>query len=124
MTGFIPSLVILLACAALWFMGVRLFAQSDLSRQRKILWTSFLLLVGVVIGLLLPLREVWQKFLLLLILLPILAAADLWLSRSRRSLAFWIRACGFEVCTVFAVAGAARFLFDLVGLAPIVGGAH
>ncbi|TMQ70046.1 MAG: hypothetical protein E6K81_13500 [Candidatus Eisenbacteria bacterium] len=53
----------------------------------------------------LPLGQLWSKFLLLLAILPLLAAADVWLLRSGRGFTFWVRACGFEVGTVFAAAG-------------------
>ena len=54
----------------------------------------------------LPLSQVWTKFLLLIVILPVLGLADVLLLRSGRGLSFWIRACGFEVCTVFGVAAA------------------
>jgi hypothetical protein len=51
----------------------------------------------------------------LIVILPVLGLADVLLLRSGRGLSFWIRACGFEVCTVFGVAAAARVLLDLAG---------
>ncbi|MEX1185976.1 MAG: hypothetical protein WEA80_05245 [Gemmatimonadaceae bacterium] len=98
-------------------MGLRLFLRSDLSRRKKVAWTVFLLLAGFGIGLLLPLAELWSKFLVLVVILPALGLADVWLLRSGRSLSFWIRACGFEVCTVFGTAAATRLLLDLAAAA-------
>jgi hypothetical protein len=74
-------------------------------------------LVGIGIGVVLPLRQVWSKFLLTIVIVPVLGLADVLLLGSRRGLSFWIRACGFEVCTVFAVAAAARLLLDVTGVA-------
>jgi hypothetical protein len=62
----------------------------------------------------------WSKFLLILAIVSVLAAADVLLLRPGRSLSFWIRACGFEVCTVFAATGTARYLFDLLAIGPLV----
>jgi hypothetical protein len=104
----------------LWLSGLRLFLRTDLSRRRKIGWSAFLVLVGVGVGAVLPLEQVWSKFLWLLAILPVLGAADVFLLRSGRGLSFWIRACGFEVCTVFAAAAGARYLLDLAGVAPLV----
>lgn len=105
---------------ALWFAGFRLFLQSDLSRTRKVAWAAFLVLVGIGIGVVLPLSQVWRKFLLLIAILPVLGLADVLLLRSGRGLSFWIRACGFEVCTVLGAAAAARFSLDLAGTAALV----
>ncbi|MCR4341248.1 MAG: hypothetical protein NUW01_15330 [Gemmatimonadaceae bacterium] len=77
-------------------------------------WAAFLFAVGCTLGFLLPLAELWSKFLLLVVILPALGLADVWLLRSGRSLSFWIRACGFEVCTVFGTAAATRLLLDLM----------
>lgn len=68
----------------------------------------------------LPLAQLWSKFLLVLTILPILALADVWLLRSGRGFSFWVRACGFEVCTVFATAYVARSLLDIAGITPFV----
>jgi hypothetical protein len=105
--------VVLAGAGVLWFAGLRLFLQSGLSRTRKAGWTALLVLVGTGIGILLPLSQVWSKFLVLIVILPVLGLADVMLLRSRRGLSFWIRACGFEVCTVFGVGAAARLLLDL-----------
>jgi hypothetical protein len=113
-------IAVVVGSSVLWFAGLRLFLQSDLSRTRKIGWTSFLVIVGIGIGVVLPLNQIWGKFLLLISILPALGLADVLLFRSGRGLAFWIRACGFEVCTVFGAAAAARFFLDLAGAAALV----
>ncbi len=112
---------IVVASAVLWLTGLRLFIADELPRRRKLGWGACLVVTGVLIGLLLPRAQVWEKFLLLLALLPLLAAADLFLLRSRRQLSFWIRACGFELGTVFGVAGVTRFLCDSAGLSALLG---
>lgn len=111
---------LLVGSGALWFAGLRLFVRSGLSRRRKVAWSVFLLLVGVGVGFVFPLTQVWSKFLLALTILPVLAVADVWLLRSGRGFSFWVRACGFEVCTVFAAAGVARSLFDIAGITSFV----
>lgn len=105
---------------ALWVAGLRLFVRSELSRRRKLTWSAFLLLGGVGVGVVLPLSELWSKFLLVLALLPLLAVVDVWLLRSERGLSFWIRACGFEACSVFGAAAVARWVFDIAGITPFV----
>ena len=114
------GIVIVVSAGLLWFAGLRLFLHSELSRSRKVAWTAILLLVGTGIGIVFPLSQVWSKFLLLIVVLPVLGLADVWLLRSRRGLSFWIRACGFEVCTVFGAAAAARFSFDFANLAALL----
>jgi hypothetical protein len=118
--GSLVTLTIVAGLAVLWVAGFRLFLRSQLSRARRISWLGFLLLVGIGIGVLLPLEQVWRRFVVLILGLPILAVADVWLLRSRRGLSFWVRACGFEVCTVFGTAAAARYLFELAGVAALV----
>ena len=113
-------ITIVVGTGVVWLAGLRLFLQSDLSRRKKVGWTAFLFLVGISIGIVLPLSQVWSKFFLLIVILPVLGLADVMLLRSGRGLSFWIRACGFEVCTVFAAAAAARFLLDLAGVAALV----
>jgi hypothetical protein len=113
-------IAIVIGAGVVWLAGLRLFLQSALSRTRKVGWTAFLVLVGIGIGAVLPLNQVWSKFFLLFVILPVLGLADVLLLRSGRGLSFWIRACGFEVCTVFGVAAAARFLLDLAGVAALV----
>ncbi len=114
------GLGVLVASAALWVAGLQLFLRSHLSRARKTGWSAFLILVGIGIGLLLPLDQIWRKFLVLALGLPILAAADVYLFRSERGLSFWIRACGFEVCSVFGIAACSRYVLELVGIAALV----
>ncbi|MBI1747442.1 MAG: hypothetical protein HYR55_12740 [Acidobacteria bacterium] len=111
---------IVIGAGIVWFVGLRLFLQSDLSRRRKVIWTAFLVLVGIGIGVVLPLSQVWRKFCLMIVILPVLGLADVWLLRSRRGLFFWIRACGFEVCTVFGAAATVRFALDITGAEALV----
>lgn len=123
MEGFLVTIIrsaLLLGSGALWFAGLRLFIRSELPRHRKFTWSVFLLLVGAGVGFVLPLAQLWSKFLLVLTILPILALADVWLLRSGRGFSFWVRACGFEVCTVFATAYVARSLLDIAGITPFV----
>ncbi len=120
MSDLLPPFLVV-AAAIIWLAGLRLFLHSGLSRRRKILWTAFLVSVGAAIGLLLTGRQVLEKFLILLALLPVLASIDVVLMRSGRGLSFWIRACGFEVTTVFAVARFTRLLCDRAGLAAFLG---
>ena len=120
MRGLLVRTTILVVAAVVWFVGLRLFLQSDVSRRKKVGWTAFLFLVGIGIGVVLPLSQIWSKFLFLIVLLPVLGLADVLLLRSDRGPSFWIRACGFEVCTVFGAALAARFLLDLAGVAALV----
>lgn len=75
--------------------------------------------VGFGIGAVLPLGQLWSKFVVVLLILPALALADVLLLRSGRGVAFWVRACGFEVVTVFAAAAIARVLLDLAGAAAL-----
>ncbi len=112
---------ILVAGAVLWLTGLRLFIAAKLPCRRKVGWSGCLVVIGALIGLLLSRAQVWEKFLIVLTLLPLLAAADIFLSRSGRRLSFWIRACGFEVGTVFGVAGVTRFLCDTAGLGTLLG---
>jgi hypothetical protein len=116
----LTRIAIVVGAGVLWFAGLRLFVHSDLSRTRKVGWTIFLVLVGIGIGVLLPLSRVWSNFFLLILILPVLGLADVLLLRSKRGVSFWIRACGFEVCTVFGVAAAARLLLDMIGVGALV----
>lgn len=120
MLALLVRVALVIGAGVLWFAGLRLFLRSDLSRTRKVGWTAFLVLVGIGIGVVLPLSQVWSKFLLLILILPALGLADVLLLQSGRGLSFWIRACGFEVCTVVGVAAAARFFLDLAGVAALV----
>jgi len=119
-TGLVVRLAVGLGSGALWLAGLRLFLRSEFSVRRKLGWSAFLLLVGSGVGLVLPLAQLWRDYLLLLALAPVLAVADRVLLGSRHGWSFWVRACGFEVCTVFATAGAARWLFDLAGIRPFL----
>jgi hypothetical protein len=110
----------LVACAVLWVAGVRLFLRSGLSRSHKLTWTVVLVLAGGAIGALLPPHAISFRFLIVLCALPLLGIADVFLLRSRRSFSFWLRACGFEVCTVFAVAALIRMFLDFRGVAPLL----
>ena len=114
------GIVIVVGAGFLWFAGLRLFLDSELSRTRKVAWTAILVLVGTGIGIVFPLSQVWNKFLLVIMVLPVLGLADVLLLRSHRGLSFWIRACGFEVCTVFGAAAAARFSLDFADLAALL----
>lgn len=120
MLQLLGRIAIILGAGVVWFAGLRLFLQSDLSQTRKLRWTAFLFLVGIGIGVVLPLSQVWRKFCLLVVILPVLGLADVLLLRSERGLSFWIRACGFEVCTTFGVAAATRFALDLMGAEALV----
>jgi hypothetical protein len=97
----------------LWVSGVHLFARSALPTAKKIAWSSLLVALGVVVGGLLPLPGIRNKFGLLLLGLPFLAAIDVQLAKSQRTFLFWFRACAFEICTVFGVAGLVRYLLEL-----------
>jgi len=107
--------------AALWLTGLRLFLRAELSGRRKLAWSACLVGVGVVIGLLLSRTQVWEKFLILLALLPALGAADTLLLKTRRGFSFWVRACGFELGTVFGVAALTRLLCDAAGFSAWLG---
>lgn len=97
----------------LWASGVWLFAHSGLTARKKALWTTFLVIVGAPIGLLLPLVAIRTRFLVLLVLLPVLALIDIKLARSERTFLFWLRACSFEICTVFGCAALTRLALTL-----------
>ena len=98
--------------AALWTSGAWLFIHSPLTPRRKVLWTLFLLAAGVAIGMLLSMAAIRVRFLIVLAALPVLAVADVKLARSNRTFSFWLRACGYEVCTVFGAAALTRFLLE------------
>src|SRR2546430_5120453 len=86
--------------SVLWVSGVRLFVRSSLSRPWKIVWVLFLVFVGIGIGYALPLSGIRNRFLALLVALPLLAIIDVKLAKSNRRLSSWFRACSFEICTV------------------------
>ncbi len=96
----------------LWASGVWLFAHSGLAFRKKVLWSAFLVAVGIAIGSVLPLEAIRDRFFLLVALLPVLAFIDVKLTRSNRTFLFWARACAFEVCTVFACAALTRLLLS------------
>lgn len=113
-------LAVVLAAAALWFAGLRLFLRSSMPTRKKVEWSVLLVLVGIAIGCALPSDQVWSRFLWVAASLPILAALDVLVLRSGHGIGFWIRACGFEVCTVFAAGIITRFLLDIAGIAAII----
>jgi hypothetical protein len=104
--------------AVLWASGVRLFLRSSLSGRWKAGWTAVLVSVGVAIGCVLPLPGIRDRFLALLALLPLLAVIDLALARSNRRLGFWLRACSFEICTVFGIAAITRLTIERITSVP------
>jgi hypothetical protein len=116
--------VVLIASAILWLSGLRLFLHATLSRRRRLVWTACLVATGGIIGLLLSRSQVWEKFLILLALLPALGLADMLLLRSRRGWSFWIRACGFELGTVFGMASITRLVCDKAGIVGVLGGSR
>ena len=73
--------VVLVASAILWLSGLRLFLRAELSRRRRLVWTACLVGTGGVIGVLPSRPQVWEKFLILLALLPALGAVDIALLR-------------------------------------------
>jgi hypothetical protein len=113
--------VALALCAACWVAGLWLFVAADLPKRRKLAWVSVLVIVGVCVGVVLPTEQVSGKFLWAVALLPLVAAADLLLFRSGRGLSYWLRACGFEVVTVFAAAAAVRYTLDVLGIGAAIG---
>lgn len=96
----------------LWASGILVFVKSDLSPAKKVAWTAFLVAAGAAIGSLLPLSSIRNRFLLLLVVLPVLAIVDVRLARSNRNFWFWFRACAFEVCTVFGSAAITRAVLE------------
>ncbi len=111
----------ILVGALLWVLGLQLFLRSELSTARKVGWTALLVVVGAAIGTLLPTPSIRLKFLVLLVGLPLLAALDLAFLRPARTLSFWLRAYGYEVCTVFGVAGLVRLVLNRLAVRPLLG---
>jgi hypothetical protein len=109
------------AVALFWVAGLRLFLAAEMSVRWKLTWSSLLVLVGIAVGYTLSLADLGTKFLWLLAILPILAAVDVLVLRAKRGFTYWIRACGFEVVTVFATAAISRVVWDHLGVAPLVG---
>jgi hypothetical protein len=120
MVELLVRITLVIGAGVLWFAGLRLFLQSELPRTRKVGWTAVLIVGGIGIGVVLPLGQLWNKFLVLILILPVLGLVDVLLLKFGRGLSFWIRACGFEVCTVFGTAAVARVLLDLVRAAVLV----
>ncbi len=116
MLGYFESVLFFVVGPVLWAAGLVLFVRSPLSPTRKALWFLMLIAVGLFMGAVLPFGSIRDKFVLVLVLLPLLAFADVKLMRSDRGLLFWLRACGFEICTVFAVAATVRHAFNLLRL--------
>ncbi len=108
---------VVIAAAALWAAGLWLFLRAGMPARRKFAWICVLVVVGVFAGIVLPLHDLWTKFLWVMAIVPVVAAADVLLLRAR-GITYWIRACGFEVVTTFAVAAASRYL---LGLLHVVG---
>lgn len=102
----------------LWASGLWLFLRSSLSQARKTAWAVFLVSLGVAIGYVLPLPSIRNRFFVLLMALPLLAIVDVKLAKSNRRFSFWLRACSFEICTVFASAALTRITFDNINGAP------
>jgi hypothetical protein len=96
----------------LWVSGLWLFLRSSLSQPWKTAWAAFLVSLGVVVGYLLPLTSIRNRFLVLLVALPLLAIVDVKLAKSNRRLSFWFRACSFEICTVFGSAALTRITLE------------
>ncbi len=117
MLGYLESALFFVVGPVLWAAGLVLFVRSPLSSNRKVVWLLALLGVGIIAGLLLPFSSIRQKFVIVLLLLPVLAIADVVVMGSKRGFLFWLRACGFEVCTVFAAAAIARHAFEILRLA-------
>ncbi len=102
-------LPVLGVAAALWSAGLWLFLHAGMTARRKVSWVGVLAVVGVFAGIVLPLPDLWTKFLWVMAIVPVVAVVDVFLVRASRGLTYWIRACGFEVVTTFAVATATRF---------------
>ncbi len=90
----------------LWASSLWLFLLSSLSSLRKTAWAVFLVSLGIAVGYVLPLPSIRNRFLVLLSAL--LAIIDVKLAKSNRRVSFWLRACSFEICTVFGSAALTR----------------
>lgn len=101
--------IVILGAGGLWIAGLRLFIRSPLSTRRKWSWATLLVAAGIAIGVILRADQIWSRFLLLSAILPFLAALDHFLVNRERGLSFWIRACGFEIVSVFGVAAIVRW---------------
>ena len=100
-------------CPLLWASGAYLFVRSDLSIFKKLGWSGALVLVGAGIGWLVPPTMIESRFLILLAALPLFAVIDVKLARSDRGFSFWLRTCGFELCTVFGTAATVAHVLAL-----------
>lgn len=102
----------------LWASGLWLFLRSSLSPVRKTAWAILLVCIGIAVGYLLPLPSIRNRFFVLLMALPLLAIVDVKLAKSHRQFSFWLRACSFEICTVFGSAALTRLTFDHINWIP------
>src|SRR5512133_515737 len=109
------------ATAVLWSAGLWLFMRAELPARRKIAWVGVLVGVGAFAAVVLPSGALWRKFWWAMALVPFAGAADVLLFRSGRGIAYWVRACGVEVGTVFAGAGLVRRALDAAGIAALRG---
>ncbi len=105
---------VLVVAAALWSAGLWLFVRAGMPTRRKLTWIGVLVVVGVFAGVVLPLYQLWTKFLWVMAIVPVVAAADVLLLRAARGVTYWVRACGFEVVTTFAVAAATRYVLGFL----------
>jgi hypothetical protein len=94
------------AAAVLWVAGLRLFLSSGLSVRHRLIWSAVLVVAGAAIGALLSQDGISTRFLIALAIVLVL--------RSKRPWSFWLRACGFEICTVFGVAALVRKSVDVL----------
>lgn len=104
----LPTAVFLAVLCVLWAIGMSLFVRASLTRSRKTVWTLLLVTAGIAVGVVLPFDAIQNRYFLLVLLLPVLALIDIKLSRSNRSFLFWLRACLFEISTVFLAATLTR----------------
>lgn len=109
------------AAALLWAAGLRLFLAAEMKASWKLIWSGFLVAVGIGIGFALSLPDLAIKFLWVIAILPILALVDVLVLRQSRGFVYWFRACAFEVVTVFGTAALSRVVLDFLGRAPAVG---
>jgi hypothetical protein len=98
----------------LWASGLWSFMHSTLSLARKVIWAIIVITIGAIIGSVLSINMIRNRFVLLLLALPVLAVIDVQLARSKRSYFFWFRACAFEICTVFGTAAMVRYILDML----------
>lgn len=106
--------VLVAGAAVLWVAGLRLFLSSGLSLGHRLIWSAVLVVTGAAIGALLSQDGISIRFIIALALVPLLGLADVLVLRSKRAWSFWLRACGFEVCTVFGIAALVRKSLDVL----------